>query len=261
MEWLDSILSYKKEEIKARKNWISLDRIKRYSFLKTRNFSKIFKQGKLAFIAEIKRASPSAGVIVKNLDPLVIARIYEDNGADAISIVTDRKFFGGSFEYIKKVKEVVKLPILAKDFIIDEYQIFYYRLVGADAVLLIARILDNEKLSQFITLTYKLGFSCIVEVHNQSELKRALKTKAKIIGINNRDLNSFKVNLANSFALVKKIPTGIITVSESGIKNIRDVQRLKKEGFNGILVGEVLLRSRNITAEVRKLRGQCGQSQ
>lgn len=222
---------------------------------KPRDFLKAFSKGKFSLIAEIKKTSPSAGVIRQDINPMSLAKAYEESGAAAISVLTDEKFFQGKLEYIKAAKESTTIPILRKDFIIDESQIFESRLAGADALLLIARILSDDDLNKLIALTEELGMQALVEVHDAKEVERVLKTKAKIIGINNRDLDTFKVDLQNTVKLIKKFPKlkDRIVICESGIKTHKDIETLKKNGVDGVLIGETLLRAKNIPAQIKEL--------
>ena len=204
-------------------------------------------------IAELKKASPSAGIIREKFDAVEIAKIYTRRHAKAISILTDEKYFQGKMEYLKMVREKIDLPILQKDFIIDEYQIYEARIWGADAILLIVAILSFQQLIYFSFLARKLKLDCLVEVHNEEELKIALEAGAEIIGINNRNLQDFSVDLTNTARLKDKIPSGKIVVSESGIRSKEDIKFLKNLKINAILIGETLLRSKDIGAKIKEL--------
>jgi indole-3-glycerol phosphate synthase len=194
-------------------------------------------------IAEVKKASPSKGVIREDFDPVKIARRFEDCGAAAISVLTDEKYFQGSLEYLSAVRNAVEIPLLRKDFIIDEYQIYEARSAGADAILLIAAILDDDRMEQFHAVARELNMSALVEVHTGEELERVLKIPPRIIGINNRNLRDFTVDIHQTIRLRQMIPEGIIIVSESGIHNARDIALLKSHGIRAVLVGESLMRS------------------
>jgi len=213
------------------------------------------RRGDIALIAEIKKASPSAGIICEDFDPVQIAKEYETAGASCLSVLTDEKFFQGSLDYLRQIRGAVKLPLLRKDFIIDERQILEAIEWGADAILLIAAILDDSQLKNFHSLTTEAGLAALVEVHDETELERALKIGADLVGVNNRDLKTFQVDLATTEKLAKKIPTGKILVAESGINTRADVERLKKCGAKAILVGESLLRGGKIQMNVRELIG------
>ncbi len=212
----------------------------------------------VALIAEIKKASPSAGVIQQNFDALNIAHEYERAGASALSVLTDEKFFQGRVEYLHMIREEVKLPLLRKDFIIDELQIYESVARGADAILLVVAILDAVQLKEFNALAKQLRISAVMEVHHELELDRALAAGAGIIGINNRNLRDFSVDVATTERLAARIAVGAparrpIIVAESGIHTRADVERVAKAGANAILVGESLMRSGDITAKVREL--------
>jgi indole-3-glycerol phosphate synthase len=214
----------------------------------------------VALIAEIKKASPSAGVIVKDFDHIQIARDYEDGGASALSVLTDEKFFQGRVEYLQQIRDAVKLPLLRKDFIINELQIYESVAREADAILLIVAILDDAQLKSFRELASQLHLSALVEVHDEAELDRALASGAEIIGVNNRDLRDFSVNLATTEKLAAKVKRGMCgkytLVAESGIHARADVERVAKAGANAILVGESLMRSGDIAGKVKELLGR-----
>ncbi|WP_448872556.1 indole-3-glycerol phosphate synthase TrpC [Desulfobulbus propionicus] len=197
----------------------------------------------VAIIAEAKKASPSKGVIQPDFDPVRIARSYKQGGAHCLSVLTDVDFFQGALDYIPLVRETVDLPVLRKDFIIDPLQIEEARAVGADAVLLIAAILEADRLREFRLLAESLGMDALVEVHDEQELDSALRAESRLIGINNRNLNDFTVNLETTFRLKKKIPAGIPVVSESGISTVEDMRRLKEAGITAALIGESLMRA------------------
>lgn len=227
----------------------------------TRSFYEALRNGgnngARALIAEVKFASPSKGLIYKGKVGAEtagkIAKIYEQNGASAISVLTDEKYFKGSFQYLKKVKEVTKnAPILCKDFIVSEYQIFKAREYGADAILLIAKLLSESQLKQFLCVSKSLGMGCLVEIHNEEELKKVLKTDAEIIGINNRNLSDFTIDLETTNRLVKKIPRDKIIVAESGISSREDLKKLDKR-VRAILVGSALMSSKNINKKIHEI--------
>jgi len=204
-------------------------------------------------IAEIKKASPSRGIIRGDFNPAKIAITYQANGASAISVLTDERFFEGKLEYIKKIKESISLPVLRKDFIIDEYQIYESVAAGADAILLIADLLSESELKGFYTLADSLGLDVLVEVHNEEDLEKAVKTECHIIGVNNRDLHTFKVDLAMTQKMVRLIPQNRIKVSESGIKSYEDVMFLKSLGINAVLIGEAFMEASDIAAKMREI--------
>lgn len=217
------------------------------------DFLRAISPEKLQLIAEIKKASPSRGVLRPDLDPVSLARTYRDGGAAAISVLTDENYFQGKLEYLSDIKEEVDVPLLRKDFIIDEYQVYESAAFNADAILLIAAILTRERLEKLIRLCQTLGIDCLVEVHNESELERALTSHARIIGINNRDLNTFEVDIRTTGRLIPLIPQGFTVVSESGILSRADVLKMMEYGVNAILVGESLVTSDDIPAKIKEL--------
>jgi indole-3-glycerol phosphate synthase len=204
-------------------------------------------------IAEIKKASPSKGILRGDFNPVKIAITYQANGASAISVLTDERFFEGRLEYIPKVKENVSVPILRKDFFIDEYQIYETVACGAEAILLIPEILSMAEMTRFYNLATELGLDCLVEVHNEEDIEKALAIGASIIGINNRDLHTFKVDLAVTQRLIRLIPQNKVIVSESGIKSYEDVMFLKSLGINAVLVGEAFMEADDIAAKMREM--------
>lgn len=209
-----------------------------------RNFQvALEKPDDLALIAEVKKASPSAGMIVETFDPLEIARNYARAGAEAISVLTDEQFFQGKLEYIAQIRSAVNVPILRKDFILDEVQILEAAAAGADAILLIVAALNDEQLVHLLDVAATYQLDALVEVHTLAELDRALETGAKIIGINNRDLATFEVDLSVTEELSEEVPSGIVLVSESGIKTADDIARIKACGVNAVLIGEALMRA------------------
>ncbi|WP_295722313.1 indole-3-glycerol phosphate synthase TrpC [uncultured Methanobrevibacter sp.] len=258
---LDTIVKKTEARLRRLKENMPLEKLKeKVDSLDCNNdlkFEKSLKKEGMSYICEIKKASPSKGLIVKDeeFDPLKISKEYEDGGASAISILTEPYFFKGSNEYLSSVSQNTILPILRKDFIIDEYMIYEAKLLGADAVLLIASILDKEILKKFIKLSYSLGMSALVESHNQKELEKALDAKARIIGINNRDLKTFKVDFNNVIKLRKKVPSEIIFISESGVKTKEDIDLLKENNIDGVLIGELLMKSQDKKAMIKYLDG------
>jgi indole-3-glycerol phosphate synthase len=210
----------------------------------------------VAVIAEIKRASPSAGLIRQDFDPVAIARVYEANGASCISVLTDGPYFQGRLDYLRDVRQAVQLPVLRKDFILDRYQLLEARCAGADAILLIAEILDDVSLETLLEDTRQLGMQALVELYDADNLPRVVNAGAKLIGINNRDLRTFVTRLEHTLELARHIPPDCCLVSESGIQSCQDVQRLHAAGVRAILVGESLMRASDIGAQLRKLLGK-----
>ena len=255
---LDKIHAFKLKEVTENKELVSIESLKE----KCNNVPEAIKSGtvlkrenKIKFIAEVKKASPSAGIIREDFNYIDIAKEYEAGGASAISVLTDKEFFKGDLKYLSEIKETVSLPALRKDFIIDPYQIYEARAAGADLVLLIARILNKEEINAFLALSHELGMECLVEVHDNSELETVLETEAAIIGINNRNLDTFETNLETTLQLRHRIPEGKIIVSESGIKTRADVLVLEEAGIDAILIGETLMRSRDISQKINELFG------
>ena len=204
-------------------------------------------------IAEIKQASPSRGMLSPNLNPTDLAKTYADGGAAAISVLTEVNYFMGSIDHLAAIREIVKLPLLRKDFIFDPYQVYESRAHGADALLLIAAILSQEQLKGLLMLSHSLGLKCLVEVHNETEVERALLSGAEIIGINNRDLNTFIADINTTRRLRPFIPKEKIVVSESGIRGRSDIEKLKECEVNAILVGEALVTVGDVLTKMKEL--------
>jgi indole-3-glycerol phosphate synthase len=246
---LDDIVNYKKKQVEEEKVMKPLNRLENEIIdMKTRDFKGSLSKDGISIIAEIKKASPSKGIIKENFDPENIAKVYEKIDIDAVSVLTERKFFNGRDEYIRIVKDVTSKPILRKDFIIDEYQIFQAKYIGADAVLLIVSVL-GKKLKNFYKLSRELGLQCLVEVHDRQELEVALEEEVEIIGINNRNLKDFIVDLNRTEKLIKYIPKSRVIVSESGIKTPQDILYLSSIGTNAVLIGETFMGSiENVSA-------------
>lgn len=243
---LDVILGHKQKEVAAEKKRKPLGALKKeilsLDTTQPRFLRALEASLETAVIAEIKRKSPSKGILRKNFDPAAIARDYERGGATAISVLTDKKFFGGSSLILKKVRMATRLPILRKDFIIDEYQIWESRKMGADAVLLIAAILPTAKIRKFSKLARKLGLDALLEVHTESQARKAIKAKADLVGINNRDLRDFGVDIATTKRLAGLFSKKVCLVSESGIQNGKDLIYLGACGAKAVLVGESLMK-------------------
>ncbi len=255
---IEKILETKKIEIKALNDQFKFIKLQNLAeaFPPARDFkSAVQNKEKMNIIAEIKKGSPSAGEIIKNYEPLLFAKAYEESGASAISVLTDQKFFFGVLAHLKAVKEGTNIPVLRKDFIIDPLQVMESRLAGADAILLIARILDDSMLKTLIDKANEVGLSYILEVHDEKEAERALAAKAEIIGINNRDLDSLKVDIKTSFNLVSKYPElkSKLLISESGISSPSEIKELKSAGFSSVLVGESLLKSPDVAKKFSEL--------
>jgi indole-3-glycerol phosphate synthase len=220
-------------------------------------FEKALAAAGISFICEVKKASPSKGVIAQDFPYLDIAKEYEKSGASAISVLTEPEYFLGSDEYLKEIAEAVAIPVLRKDFTVDAYQIYEAKVLGASAVLLICAILDDEQLTEYLQIAHRLGLSALVEAHDGEEVRRAVKAGARIIGVNNRDLRTFTVDIKNSVSLRDQIPEGTIYVSESGITTAEDVGVLYRNGTNAVLIGETLMRSPDKKAMLQELQREC----
>lgn len=256
---LDKILARKVAEIAERKAKVPLDEMKRRAQDAAhcpRDMMLALQRDQVALIAEVKRASPSKGILTADFAPVMLGVIYDQNGAAAISVLTDEDFFMGSLDYLTAVREAAAAPILRKDFIIDPYQVYEGRAAGADAILLIAAALSDSQLHNLHDLTAELGMSPLVEVHNEVEMERALKLNAKLIGINNRDLKTFEVDLGTTARLSPMVADDVILVAESGIRSPADVRRMGKLGADAVLVGESLVQSKDRARLVRALSGQ-----
>jgi indole-3-glycerol phosphate synthase len=256
---LDAIIANKKEELSETKRQVPfLDVKTKASHAEpARGFGKtLIGPGGIRLIAEVKKASPSKGVIRDEFDPVTIAQIYEESGASCLSVLTEKKFFQGSLEYLGQIRKAVQLPLLRKDFIIDEYQIHEARAAGADAILLIAACLEKQQIEDYLALAYQLGLDVLVESHTYKELDRSLRAGATLVGINNRDLTTFTVSLQTTLDLLNDIPDDRIVVSESGIRTRDDVVKLHQAGVDAVLVGESLMREKDIGSKVKELLGK-----
>lgn len=256
MDFLEKIVAYKKSLLKEKKAFFDTIRQNRLKGEMTRYgvFKKeISKPGRINLIAEIKKASPSRGLICRDFDVVNITRTYVENGADAISVITENKFFLGKPDYVRRVSENCRLPILFKDFIIDDVQIHEAYRLGASAILLIVAILEPAALKKLLAEARRLDLDCLVETHSEKELDAALEAGAQIIGVNNRDLRTFEVDLKISEKLIPKIPKGTIIVAESGIKTHKDVLFLKDLGAHAVLIGETFLRAEDMGKKIRQV--------
>lgn len=274
MNILDKICETTKERIEKEKQKISLSEIRKLAenIKNNSNFDfekaigKKYKNNKdskdnnkekrINFICEIKKASPSKGIISESFDYIEIAKDYEKAEADAISCLTEPYYFMGSDNYLKEVKGIVNIPVLRKDFIIDEYMIYQSKNIRADAILLIVAVLDKYKLKDYFDIANESGLSSLIEVHNEEELEKAVNINARIIGVNNRDLKTFNVDINNSVRLRKLVPKNIIFVSESGIKDRSDIKILEENETDAVLIGERLMTKKDKIDEIKKLRGQ-----
>ena len=256
MNKLDEIIAHKRTEVE--KLLPRLEKLRAAATLRDdfRSLADALRADptRLGMIAEVKRASPSAGTIARDFDPLTIARTYEKAGASALSVLTDEKYFQGHLNYLTLIREQVDIPCLRKDFIIHEAQIYEAVVAGADAILLIVAALDQPTLVHLLEVAHTFQLDVLMEVHDLPELDRALRTDARIIGVNNRNLKSFTVDLGTTEALAEEVPDDIILVAESGIKTVGDAERLALCGADALLVGETLMRSTNVMHDLPALR-------
>ena len=253
---LDTIIAHKRKELAIEQARVPLKDLeaKVRNLSPTRDFQEaITGSGSVKLIAEVKKKSPSKGIIREDFHPVSIAGTYVENGAAAISILTDRHFFAGELDYLRAIRDAVDVPLLRKDFTIDPYHIYQARVAGADAILLIVAVLTASELRTFMGIATSLSLACLVEVHTREELAVALDVDAQIIGINNRDLRTFHTDIATTFELREAIPADRVVVSESGIYSREDVVRLQEAGVHAMLVGESLMRSPDIGEQVRRL--------
>ena len=256
---LKKIIARKKQEIKKRVKQKPLPKIieaaKNASAVRgfVASMQKRIDAGDAAVIAEIKKASPSKGVMRENFDPTQIAKSYETGGASCLSILTDVDFFQGSDAYLQEARAACGLPVIRKDFIIDPYQVYEARAMGADCILLIVSVLDNKQLNQLYSLATALGMDVLIEVHDEEELQRSLPLGADLVGINNRNLRTFETSLHTTIDLLHQIPDGRIVVTESGIHNAEDVTLMRQNGVNAFLVGEAFMRVDEPGVELKRL--------
>ena len=257
MNILDEIVAHKKKDLEERKATLPLVELEKRMppLSERRSFSRSLKKDGLAIIGEIKKASPSRGVIVPDFDPVDLALEYEEAGVVAISVLTEERYFQGSLGDLLMVRRATSKPLLRKDFLFDEYQLYEARAYGADAILLIVAILEERKLISLLEKAQVLGLDALVEVRSRSEVEQALSCGATIIGINNRDLKTFQVDLKTTAELSQFVPPDKILVSESGINNAEEVRFVREYGVKAILVGESLLRSGDIRGKVKELLG------
>lgn len=254
--FLEDIRKIKREEVNRRKSQISLSNMEeKISALPLPRdlIGSISQKAPMAVVAEIKQASPSAGAIRMDADRLWLASQYEVGGACAISVLTEAHFFHGDLDHLRQVKKRTSLPVLLKDFVIDPFQIYEGRAAGADAILLIAALLDREQLKSYGDLSRNLGMVPLVEVHDEEDLKKVFPLDLSLIGVNNRNLKNLQVDLGTTFRLIKRIPPGMMVISESGINKREDVRRLQEAGVRGILVGEVLMRAPYPASKIKEL--------
>jgi len=255
---LDRIVADNKLELEARKRSLSFDELQKMALSQPQplDFASALRGDRIQLIAEVKKASPSKGLICADFDPVEISQIYASNGASAISVLTESKYFQGSLNHLKSIRDALgdeRPPLLRKDFIHDPYQVYEARAYGADSLLLIVAILTPKKLETLLGLSHQLGMSCLVEVHNEAELEIALKSQARIIGINNRDLSTFTVDITTTERLRPLIPQDRIVVGESGIKDRSDMEKLRAWGVDAVLIGESLMSAADIATKMKEL--------
>lgn len=256
---LDQIVEYKKKQLETEKQQMTIEGWKRKiqgpGMHKPLDFFRSIKRyGEISVIAEVKRASPSKGLIRPDFDPAGIGRQYCQSDVQAISVLTEKGFFLGDEEHLVKVRQTAPIPILRKDFLIDLWQVYQSRCLGADAILLIVSILSDDLLKKMLIVAGILGMQCLVEVHDEEELERALEAGARMIGINNRDLKTFEVDLSTTERLINRIPHDRAVISESGIRCAEDMQYLKNLGVDAVLIGETLMRAASIREKIQEIR-------
>lgn len=257
MTILDRLAEHARERVAVSKSMISQKAIQAQALAMPKGdlpFEKALKKDGVSFICECKKASPSKGVIAENYPYLEIAEAYERAGADCISVLTEPKWFLGSADHLREIASAVQIPVIRKDFTVDPYMIFEAKVLGASAVLLICSILEREEIAEYLSICDELGLSALVEAHDEKEIEAALTVNARIIGVNNRNLKDFSMDFSNSANLRSLVPEDVVFVSESGVKNHDDVERLAAIGANAVLVGETLMRSPDKTAMLRELR-------
>jgi indole-3-glycerol phosphate synthase len=260
---LSKIVDVKRTEIEVAQTAVPLAELRRRiaDMPPTRGFEAVLRNGissgKTAIIAEVKKGSPSKGVIRADFNPSSIATIYQANGATCISVLTDEHFFLGHLGYLTAIRGVVSLPLLRKDFICDQYQIFEARAAGADAILLIAAMLDTQRLKDFLAVAGELSLDVLLEVHDEAEMESALQTGCTLIGVNNRNLRTFMTDLGTTARLAGMLPGTRLLVAESGIHNRQDIERLTADGAQAFLIGEALMREEDIGARLREMIGEC----
>lgn len=258
MTILDELADFALERVRLSKEILPLDEARRHALALPKGafeFENALKKPGISFICECKKASPSKGLIAPDFPYLQIAKEYEEAGADCISVLTEPKWFLGSGEYLKEIAQAVSIPCLRKDFTIDEYMIYEAKLLGASAVLLICSILTDRQLCEYMKICDELGLSALVETHSEQEVKRALGAGARVIGVNNRNLKDFTVDMENSRRLRELIPHEVLFVSESGVKCVDDVEKLRGIGADAVLIGEALMRAPDKRAKLTELRG------
>lgn len=258
---LDEIAAYARVRVEEQKKRVPFEKVKAAAEASENEtgfpFERALKAQEISFICEVKKASPSKGVIAEDFPYLQIAREYEAAGASAISVLTEPKYFKGEDSYLQEIAEAVSIPVLRKDFTVDSYQIYEAKLLGASAVLLICAILEQDRLAEYIGIAHRLGLSALVEAHTKEEVTQALNAGARIIGVNNRNLKTFQVDMNTSLELRSMVPDELIYISESGIRTAEDIGKLYQKGVDGVLIGETLMRSPDKAAGIEQLKKDC----
>ncbi|HWG43610.1 MAG TPA: indole-3-glycerol phosphate synthase TrpC [Gemmataceae bacterium] len=255
---LERIVAYKRQEISAARSRVADAQLEKRAAQAppARDFRAALERGPdVGIIAEVKKASPSAGLLRADFDPVAIARIYEQNGAACISVLTDEPSFQGHLDYLTAIRAAVSRPLLRKDFILERYQLLEARAAGADAVLLIAEILEEAALPRLLREAAELGLQALVELYDRENLPRVLDSGARLIGVNNRDLRTFETRLEHTLDVIDALPPGVCLVSESGIRTRGDIERLQASGVRAVLIGETFMRAADIGAKLRELGG------
>lgn len=256
---LDTIAESTRKRVELSKEKISFEKMKKMALQMEINqnfpFEKALSKNGISYICEVKKASPSKGIIAEDFPYKEIAAEYEKAGVSAVSVLTEPEYFKGCNEYLREISKLINIPVLRKDFTVDSYQIYEAKTIGASAVLLICALLDTNTITEYIKICHSLGLSALVEAHNEEEIQSAIKAGARIIGVNNRDLKTFTVDINNSVRLRSLVPNDIIFVAESGIKTNADVNTLKQAGVNAVLIGETFMRSSNKKAMLEELNG------
>lgn len=258
MNLLEQLSEHAKERVAQAKKNVSLQEMKRLAHNMPNglfSFEKALQKPGISFICECKKASPSKGLIAEDFPYVEIAKAYEDAGADAISVLTEPKWFLGRKEYLKEIAENVSIPCLRKDFTVDEYMIYEAKVFGASAVLLICSILTEKEITDYIRICDSLGLSALVEVHDEQEIRTALRAGARIIGVNNRNLKDFTVDTGNSKRLRSFVPKEVLFVAESGVKTGKEIEALQEAGVDAVLIGETLMKALDKKAKLQELRG------
>ena len=269
---LDKIAAAARVRVQKRKQEILLEKIREEAVIQVQQekafplldfpFEKAIANASamkgIAFICEVKKASPSKGVIAEDFPYLAIAKDYERAGADCISVLTEPEYFMGEDRFLQEINRIVSIPTIRKDFIVDSYQIYEAKLLGASCVLLIAALLDTDTLREYKDICDSLGLSALIEAHSAEEIERAIQAGARIVGVNNRDLRTFTVDISNSIRLRNQVPQEILFVADSGIRTAQDIQSLYQAGVNGVLIGETLMRSADKADIIKELRSGIG---